>query len=111
GSRLRNGQNDVIGYAFAINGKVNSADVYVSSALFKKLWPRLLKANAIEAIAEQQDSKFEPTTVDSVKGFLSDAESGDATEKEVTSRVRLVTREDAKNILFETRDAQKEAWI
>jgi len=111
-ANIVNGQNDVIGYAFAINGKVNSADVYASSALFIKLWPKLLKANAIEAIAEQQGSKFEPTTVDIVKEFLSEAESGNATEKEVTARVRLVTREDAKNIFFETRDhAQKEAWI
>ena len=31
-----NGKNDVIGYVFAINGAVNSADVYASSELFKK---------------------------------------------------------------------------
>ena len=55
------GKDDVIGYVFAINGAVNSADVYASSALFKKLWPKLLKANAIEAIAElRKDLKFEP---------------------------------------------------
>ncbi|HJZ80568.1 MAG TPA: DUF6569 family protein, partial [Pyrinomonadaceae bacterium] len=45
---------DVIGYAFAINGRINSADVYASSALFRKLWPKLLKASAIEAVAELQ---------------------------------------------------------
>jgi hypothetical protein len=46
------GKTAVIGYAFAINGKINSADVYASDALFKKLWPKLLRANAVEAIAE-----------------------------------------------------------
>src|ERR1041384_3365029 len=45
-------QSDVIGYVFAINGKVNSADVYASYALFAKLWPKLLKASTVEAIAE-----------------------------------------------------------
>src|SRR5207244_433787 len=43
---------DAIGYAFAIDGKVNSADVYASAALFKKLWPKLLRASAVEAIAK-----------------------------------------------------------
>jgi len=42
-SGIVNGKTDVIGYVFAINGKVNSADVYASSTLFKKLWPKLLK--------------------------------------------------------------------
>src|SRR6266545_601187 len=60
-----NGGNDVIGYAFAINSKINSADVYASNALFKKLWPKLLKANAIEAIAElQKDQKFQQTNAE-----------------------------------------------
>src|ERR1700716_3525930 len=31
------GKSDVIGYVFAINGKINSADIYASNALFKKL--------------------------------------------------------------------------
>src|SRR5713226_4727603 len=37
-SQIMAGKSDVIGYAFAINGKINSADVYASSALFKRLW-------------------------------------------------------------------------
>jgi hypothetical protein len=106
------GKDDVIGYAFAINGEVNSADVYGSSALFKKLWPKLLRANAIEAIAElQPGSGFQPPKVESVRAFLADAENGKGSEKEVTGRVKLVTREDEKNIFFETRDGTRKAWI
>ena len=55
-----NGSDDVIGYVFAINGKVNSADVYGSNALFRKLWPKLLRANAVEAIAELQKEELLP---------------------------------------------------
>jgi hypothetical protein len=107
------GKADVIGYAFAINGAINSADVYASNGLFLKLWPKLLKANAVEAIAElQKDKKFEPATVEQVKSFIAEAEAGKPTEKEVTGRIKLFTREDEKNILFETRDRTKEgAWI
>lgn len=111
-SRIVNSGDDVIGYVFAINGKVNSADVYASNVLFKKLWPKLLKANAIEAIAELQRDKFKPASAESVKTFLSESEKARASEKDVTARVGLVTREDERNILFETRDrAQKDAWI
>jgi len=99
-----NRTDDVIGYVFAINGKVNSADVYGSNVLFKKLWPKLLKANAIEAIAELQQKEFKPTSADHVRGFLSEAEKGKGTDKDVNARVNLLTREDDENILFETRD-------
>ncbi|HEX6732031.1 MAG TPA: DUF6569 family protein [Pyrinomonadaceae bacterium] len=112
-SAITRNKSDVIGYVFAINGEVNSADIYASRALFAKLWPKLLKANATEAISELQDgSPATPVTDESIHGFLADAESGAETEKAVTSRVNLVTREDSKNVFFETRDrAQKGAWI
>jgi len=112
-SGIINGSGDVIGYAFAINGEMNSADVYSSNALFKKLWPKLLKANAIEAIAElQKDKKSDPATAEHAKTFLAEGQDGIGAEKEVTARVGLFTREDEKNIFFETRDrSQKGAWI
>ena len=107
-----NNRSDVIGYVFAINGKVNSADVYGSSALFTKLWPKLLKANAIEAIAELQKAEFRPATAEHVRTFLRDSEKTKTSEKDVSARVGLVTGEDAEQIFFETRDrAQKDAWI
>lgn len=111
-SNIVNSSNDVIGYVFAINGKVNSADVYGSSSLFKKLWPKLLKANAIEAIAELQSEKFAPPKPDQAKSFLSDGHKTKATEKDVSRRVGLVTGEDEENVFFETRDRdQKGAWV
>jgi hypothetical protein len=104
--------DDVIGYVFAINGKVNSADIYGSNVLFKKLWPKLLKANAVEAIAELQKDKFNPASVDSAKGFLSDSEKAKGTDKDVNARVNLMTREDSENVLYETRDrAQPGVWV
>lgn len=111
-SAIVNRSNDVVGYVFAINGKVNSADVYGSSVLFKKLWPKLLKANAIEAIAELQKKEFAPASAKSVQGFLSEADSARGSDKDVNARVNLLTREDDENILFETRDrAEKGVWV
>lgn len=106
---------DVIGYVFAINGKVNSADVYASRALFAKLWPKLLKASAVEAIAELNNKDVDnaqPIASETVESFLAESEKPAAAAKEVTSRVRMVTREDDKNVLFETQDRQqKDGWV
>jgi len=110
---LRN-KSDVIGYVFAINGKVNSADVYASRALFAKLWPKLLKASAVEAIAElnQHTDDTKPVASETVESFLAESEKPAADAKEVTPRVRVVTREDDKNVLFETQDRQqKDGWV
>ncbi len=109
-----NGKPDVIGYVFAINGKINSADVYASSSLFKKLWPKLLQASAIEATAElRRGEKFTAPPADAVKGFLDDSPKGtDEKQKDVSSRVQMVTRESKENVFFETRDRSKsDAWV
>ena len=107
-------KSDVIGYVFAINGKVNSADVYASRTLFAKLWPKLLKASTVEAIAElnQHSDDTKAVASETVESFLAESEKPAAAAKEVTPRVRMVTREDDKNVLFETQDRdQKDGWV
>ncbi len=112
-SRIVDNSSDVIGYVFAINGKVNSSDVYASNVLFKKLWPKLLKASAIEAIAALSDDRSsEPVTKDEVRKFLSSSEDAKADEKDVTPRTSLVKRETSEDVFFETRDkASKSGWV
>ena len=107
-------RSDVIGYVFAINGKVNSADVYASHALFAKLWPKLLKSSSVEAIAELNNDagNAKPIASETVANFLAESEKPAAAAKEVTPRVRMVTREDDKNVFFETQDReQKDGWV
>lgn len=112
-SAIVQNKSDVIGYVFAINGHVNSADVYASRALFVKLWPKLLKASAVEAIAKlNTDVEAKPVASEMVESFLVESEKPAASAKDVTSRVKVVTREDDKNIFFETQDrAQKDGWV
>jgi hypothetical protein len=108
-AKAPDGKDDVIGYAAVVNGKAVSADVYGNAALFRKLWPKLLKASAVEAVAQvQKDKKFEPATADAVRAFLADAEKGKATEKEVSARVNQVRKETGKSVLFESRDRGQE---
>src|SRR5215510_5813060 len=112
-SPIIEGKNDVIGYVFAINGQINSADVYSSHAFFKKLWPKLIESSGAEAVGEFEKGKtYDQVKADMVKAFLMDAESGKGDEKEVTARVTSVKRESEKNLFFETRDRSRgKAWL
>jgi hypothetical protein len=103
-------EKEVIGYAAAINGKVENFDIYGSAALFAKLWPRLLRASAIEAVAAlpKDKKKFELATAAAVTKMLEDADKGKKhEEKVVNGRVHLVTRKSDNNVFFETRDRER----
>ena len=99
---------DAIGYAFAINGKLNSADVYASRELFARMWPKLLKASATEAMAERGREKS-PASLDlaAIQAAFADAERGHESSKDVNHRLDVVMRETGKAVLFETRDREQ----
>jgi hypothetical protein len=106
------GKTDVIGYAFVINGEINSADVYASNALFKKLWPKLLRATAVEAVADlTKDKTFIQLKTETVQGFLDKADKVAATEQKVNSRVTTVTRDEADTAVFESRDEKQKVVL
>jgi hypothetical protein len=104
---------DVIGFVFALNGELNSAEIYGCHALFMKLWPKLLQSSAIEAVAEApKTTKPAPIGIDRVARYFSDATSGKSVSRDLSPRVTIAVLETDKNILFETRDrARKDAWI
>ena len=96
---------DAIGFSFAVNGKISSTDIYGSHELFTKMWPKLLKAAAIEAVADAEKGQtFEPPTIEKVEASIADAETGKASEEKLTPRVKSITRESKANVLFETQD-------
>ena len=106
------GRSDVIGYAFAINGKVNSADVYASNALFKNLWMKMLRATATEAVAGSRDVRLaDPVKADAVRSFMDDADKAEASETTVGPRSKIISREDKDNAVFEARDEKQKVTI
>lgn len=98
--------SDVIGIVMVINGKINSADTYGSSALFVKLWPKLLKAAAIEAVAETaQNSSQGAVNVAEIDSFFETAENAPVTEERtVTDRIRITNREAETSLFLTTLD-------
>ena len=103
-ANVANGKNDAIGYAVVINGNIQSADVYASSALFQKLWPKLLKASAVEAIAERQPGARPAPTARDVQAFLAAAEKGQPAAAPNGNRGMSVRLETARQLLIDTCD-------
>jgi len=97
--------DDVIGYVFAVNGKLNSAEVYPSNGLFRKMWPKLLKASVTEAIGQKNGDKDAAPANDVAQAFMTDAMTGSASERPLPANVRLETRQAEKAFFFETRRA------
>ena len=99
---------DAVGYAFAINGEINTADAYGSGVLFRKLWSKLLDAAALEAIAEshrKSEKPAPPVTADSIRQWFSEADLGRVSDRqEVPPRVRVDTRRSEKTVVFDTCD-------
>ena len=106
---LRTRQPHAAGFAFAINGHINSADAYASPELFRKLWPRLLEAAALEALAESTATGPTCSTPGSVEiaDWLRRAGRGRKTKHAVTERVTLIVRQSEEHICFETMDAEQ----
>ncbi len=102
--------DDIVGYVFAVNGKINSAEIYASNGLFRKMWPKMLDASATEAIGQKHESKDAVPPVDAVTAFLAGVDGGRASEKPLNFGVRRVTRETAKAVMFETAPAAA-AWV
>jgi hypothetical protein len=107
--------DDIVGYVFAVNGKLNSADVYPSNGLFRKMWTKLVTASVIEAIGHKDEPAVAAPALDVVATFLADAESGKLSEKPLVAGARLETREAANAYLFETARAPSPAapasWV
>lgn len=97
--------NDIIGYAYAINGKIKAADVYASNALFRKMWPKLLAANVTEAIAEKNAIAGSPPSARDVEAFLASAQAVQTSGRKLTPTVRLVVAESDAVLFTETRRA------
>jgi hypothetical protein len=94
--------DDITGFIFAVNGQLNSADVYPSNGLFRKMWTKLLTASVIEAIGHKDEPAVAPPDSTAASAFLAAAEAGKSSEKSLNAGVKLQTREADKAYLFET---------
>jgi hypothetical protein len=102
-------KKDVVGFVFAVNGLLNSAEIYASGELFRKRWPRLLDAAALEALTEFQEQKNSPRlTAAQVLSTLKAAGKGKPFEIGATDRIRIVMTETDQCFYFQTLDRKRQ---
>jgi hypothetical protein len=96
---------EATGVIWAINGRFSHADVYGDAALFRKVWKKLLRAAAFEAIGERTQPSIElPTDIAEISKWLEEAQSAEAEEENFPPRTHLSTRRAKSQLRFETRD-------
>jgi hypothetical protein len=106
-------QHDIVGWAYAVNGKIVGANVYSSPDLFKKLWPKLLKSACVEAIADLP--KTAPTTQPTVAAgdvgkFFDEAAKPKPVAKDVNDRTRVLNYGQDKLEMLECQDRDG-TWV
>jgi hypothetical protein len=101
----------IVGFVFAVNGRINSADVYPSNGLFRKMWQKLLTASVTEAVAEKKDAQQgKAPSIEAVREFLANAEKGKANAQKVGSLAQQETR-DAEAALFVEAAKPSGGWV
>lgn len=84
---------DAVGYVFAVDGRIDSGDEFGSAGLFRKLWPRLLRAAATVAVAsEDAPASGRPAPVE-VAAFIDEARAVDPLSKSMPGGTSLETRQ------------------
>jgi hypothetical protein len=86
----------VVGVVVAINGKIETVDVFEATPLFLKLWPHLLKSIALDAldVADADDAE-KATSVEEAAGFVASLQD----QSDATSRVEgglIVSRRETR---------------
>jgi hypothetical protein len=105
--------DDIVGYVFAINGKLNSADIYPSNGLFRKMWSKLLRASATEALGERNGTAPPAPPVADATSFLATPKDVPSVEKNAGNDGRVEMRESAKTLYMEAKPAAApaSAWV
>ena len=86
-------EDDVVGVAIAIGGRIASAELYPSNGLFRKMWPKIVRAAATEALALKDKPQAGQPTGEAVSAFLATADKAPGSERTLGSIARLETRE------------------
>jgi hypothetical protein len=102
--------DDVIGVVVAINGTVTSADLYPSNGLFRKMWPKLVRAAATEVLANPAKDASAPPSIADIEKFLEAAESGETSTRSLADIAQHETRESADVLKVEARTSDGR-WI
>ena len=87
-------QEQVVGAIIAVNGEIKAVDVFGSTPLFRKVWPKLLQGHVLDAIvATDSPQSDEPSTREKAKQFMETVMAADV-EKRTEGGLVVTQRED-----------------
>lgn len=100
---------DTIGVAWSINGRPSHADIYGSPILFHKLWNKLRRAAALEAISDRtRPSEVASSPIDNaaISAWLANSQQAEAHNESLPPRTRVATLERPDQVRLETHDTE-----
>ncbi|MGI9335051.1 MAG: ARPP-1 family domain-containing protein [Gammaproteobacteria bacterium] len=109
---LGSDHDDAIGFAIAINGAIQTAEVYSQPRLFRALWAKQLDAAATEAIASLRSAGPPAPPPAAVNAFLRTAQRGNESVDDRPDPARSAVRETRETVFFESRTNEApETWL
>lgn len=101
--------DQVVGVLVAINGKIESMDVFESTPLFQKIWPKLLKSYSLDAMnAADSVEKRADCTRDAALSFFAETLQANVASSDTEHGIGLVKR-DGKHVLSFTSRVESDA--
>ena len=97
------GREELVGASFAVNGEPTSVEIYATTALFRKLWAKLLRAAAVEAFAARPDRPaVKVPAASDVAALLRAADPGESQVRELPNGIRMRSRLGTQACRFDT---------
>lgn len=69
------GDDDIVGVVIAVDGRLSGCNVYPQNGLFRKMWPKLLRAAATEALTAKRNDKATDKVAGPLAPPLADVEA------------------------------------
>ena len=94
------GRERIVGVVVAINGKVEAVDVFESTPLFVKVWPRLLKGYALDAFhAAEAEGADKSCDVADARAFIDKVIQSQVDQTKESPSGLVVTRRNSKDVM------------
>jgi len=95
------GTENIVGVIVAVNGKVESMDVFESTPLFKKLWPKLLKSYALDALkADDGRKSHKQLSRGDARYFMNDVAAAQRKKTDTDGELATTEAENDRVLLF-----------
>lgn len=96
-------KTDILGFAFCVNGKISTVDIFGNAVLFAKLKAKLVESAANEAVFNYNEkTTFENPTAVEIQSFIDSAKKGEETERKTGENTTERKYTTEKSIMYRT---------